>query len=161
MLCRVLAASNTRREQGASLQKFFILLKVSDFFHSYSTRDSAANSVMSLEEAGSKGKGTSSSSGDGGTSSAAGLATEGVRTPLSEEDFKRITDAVISALRAPAAPAASGPSISTYDISQTCFIPYTGKFAYASRYSACYKTKTGVNGTVQHNMTSNNYTNTY
>ena len=101
----MLAASNTRREQGASLQKFLILLKVSDFFHSYSTRDSAAITVMSLE-------GTSSSSGDGGTSSAAGLATEGVRTPLSEEDFKRITDAVISALRAPAAPAASSPSIS-------------------------------------------------
>ena len=77
----MLAASNTRREQGASLQKFLILLKVSDFFHSYSTRDSAAITVMSLE-------GTSSSSGDGGTSSAAGLATEGVRTPLSEEDFK-------------------------------------------------------------------------
>ena len=101
----MLAASNTRREQGASLQKFLILLKVSDFFHSYSTRDSAAITVMSLE-------GTSSSSGDGGTSSAAGVATEGARTPLSEEDFKRITDAVISALRAPAAPAASGPSIS-------------------------------------------------
>ena len=56
------------------------------------------------------GAGFCSSSGEGGMSSTAGLAAGADRTLLSEEDFKRIMDAVISAFCAPDVPAAS-PSL--------------------------------------------------